>query len=63
MWHQTSDKNYCIRELLTDYSKAFYHVEHSMVLRKRAALDIHLHPHRRHASGNLARSVCPSHTH
>jgi hypothetical protein len=41
MWHKALDDRNSIRTLFVDYSKAFDHVDHSTVLRKMAALDIH----------------------
>ena len=41
MWHEALDNRNSIRALFVDYSKAFDHVDHSTVLRKMAALDIH----------------------
>jgi hypothetical protein len=41
MWHQALDSRNSIRALFVDYSKAFDHVDHSTVLKKMAALDIH----------------------
>ena len=41
MWHKALDDRNSIRALFVDYSKAFDHVDHSTVLRKMAALDIH----------------------
>jgi Reverse transcriptase (RNA-dependent DNA polymerase) len=41
MWHEALENRNSIRALFVDYSKAFDHVDHSTVLRKMAALDIH----------------------
>jgi hypothetical protein len=41
MWHQAPDNQNSIRAVFIDYSKAFDHVDHSTVLRKMTALDIH----------------------
>jgi hypothetical protein len=41
MCYQALNNRNSVRTLLVDYSKAFDHVDHSTVLRKMAALDIH----------------------
>ena len=41
MWHKALDDRNSVRALFVDYSKAFDHVDHSTVLNKMAALDIH----------------------
>ena len=41
MWHKALDDRNSVRALFVDYSKAFDHVDHSTVLKKMAALEIH----------------------
>jgi len=42
MWHKALDDDDSIRALFVDCSKAFDHVNHPTILRKMAAMNIHL---------------------